>query len=69
MIGFNILCISGSEKARVNFDSQIGPRLDFSPDTLFVRFVPLSYWIIKGNEFDTVGLYMSFQNGDWTIND
>jgi hypothetical protein len=27
------------------------------------------YWIIKGNEFDAVGLYMSFQNGDWTIND
>ncbi len=25
------------------------------------------YWIIKGNEFDAVGLYMSFQNGDWTI--
>jgi hypothetical protein len=23
----------------------------------------------KGNEFDAVGLYMSFQNGVWTIND
>ncbi len=29
----------------------------------------ICFWIIKGTEFDAVELYMSFQNGDWTIND
>jgi hypothetical protein len=35
--------------------------------TALLKKYTICYWIIKGNEFDAVGLYMSFQNGVRTI--
>jgi hypothetical protein len=35
----------------------------------FICSNDICFWIIRGTEFDVVGLYLSFQNGVWTIND
>ncbi len=35
----------------------------------FISGNDICFWIIKGSEFYAVGLYMSFQNGVWTISE